>query len=206
MTGQTIPCFDQLGVKPGFSPNKAGLFRDFDQITFYRVEKDELERDLALFRSGCYNFKYEEVMFDMTAHNHLLEQTTDEVAAFKSRQAIAQVEMLALEKESMDRWQSEKERNELPADQISLLREDPDILTVYAPLDANVWKITVGEGDIVSATQAVVILEAMKMEVSISYLGDKKDDSKKRYRVEKVLVQPGDIVRAGDAVVFLRDN
>lgn len=123
MTGQTIPCFDQLGVKPGFSPNKAGLFRDFDQITFYRVEKDELERDLALFRSGCYNFKYEEVMFDMTAHSHLLEQTTDEVAAFKSRQAIAQVEMLALEKESMDRWQSEKERNELPADQISLLRE-----------------------------------------------------------------------------------
>lgn len=123
MTGQTIPCFDQLGVKPGFSSDKAGLFRDFDQITFYRVEKEELERDLALFRSGCYNFKYEDVMFDMTAHNHLLEQTKDEVAAFKSRQATAQVEMLALEKESMGRWLSEKEKNEVPADQISLLRE-----------------------------------------------------------------------------------
>ncbi|KAJ5333120.1 hypothetical protein MYU51_005087 [Penicillium brevicompactum] len=205
MTGQTIPCFDQLGVKPGFSSNKAGLFRDFDQITFYRVEKEELERDLALFRSGCYNFKYEDVMFDMTAHNHLLEETKDEVAAFKSRQATAQVEMLALEKESMDRWLSEKEKNEVPADQISLLREDPDILTVYAPLDANVWKVTVTDGDVVSATQAVAILEAMKMEVSISYLGDKKDDGDKQYKVEKVLVQPGDIVRAGDAVVFLRD-
>lgn len=82
---------------------------------------------------------------------------------------------------------------------------DPDILTVYAPLDANVWKVTVTDGDVVSATQAVAILEAMKMEVSISYLGDKKDDADKQYKVEKVLVQPGDIVRAGDAVVFLRD-
>lgn len=123
MTGQTIPCFDQLGIKPGFSPNRPGLFRDFDQITFYRVGKEELEREMARFRSGCYNFQYEEVMFDMTAHNDLLAQTKEEVAAFKSRQATAQVEMLALEKESMDRWMSEKAQNELPADTISLLKE-----------------------------------------------------------------------------------
>src|SRR3954447_22587663 len=100
MTGQTIPCFDQLGVKPDFSPSQPGLFRDFDQITFYRVGKEELESDLARFRSGCYKFQYEDVIFDMSAHNRLLQQTRDEVAAFKSRQAISQVKMLALEKES----------------------------------------------------------------------------------------------------------
>lgn len=123
MTGQTIPCFDQLGVKPDFSPSQPGLFRDFDQITFYRVDKEELERDMALFRSGCYKFQYEDVIFDMRAHNCLLEESRDEVAGFKSRQATAQVKMLALEKESMDRWMAEKAQSNVPVDEITLLRE-----------------------------------------------------------------------------------
>jgi hypothetical protein len=123
MTGQTIPCFDQLGVKPDFSPSQPGLFRDFDQITFYRVEKEELESDLARFRSGCYKFQYEDVIFDMSAHNRLLQQTRDEVAAFKSRQATSQVKMLALEKESMDRWMVEKAQNHVLPDEIELLKE-----------------------------------------------------------------------------------
>lgn len=123
MTGQTIPCFDQLGVKPDFSPSQPGLFRDFDQITFYRVEKEELEREMARFRSGRYKFQYEDVIFDMSTHNRLLEQTRDETAAFKSRQAKAQVEMLVLEKRSMDKWIEEKAQNNVPADEIELLRE-----------------------------------------------------------------------------------
>jgi urea carboxylase len=123
MTGQTIPCFDQLGVKPDFSPSQPGLFRDFDQITFYRVGKEELEREMARFRSGRYKFQYEDVVFDMSAHNRLLEQTRDEVAVFKSRQATAQIKMLALENESMDRWMEEKAQNSVPADEVEVLRE-----------------------------------------------------------------------------------
>ncbi|OGE50922.1 hypothetical protein PENARI_c015G08798 [Penicillium arizonense] len=205
MTGQTIPCFDQLGVKPDFSPSQPGLFRDFDQITFYRVEKEELESDLARFRSGCYKFQYEDVIFDMSAHNRLLQQTRDEVAAFKSRQATSQVKMLALEKESMDRWMAEKAQNHVLPDEIELLKEDPEIVTLYAPLDANVWKVNVSDGNVISSTKVVAILEAMKMEVSVSYNGDKKDGIDQSFRIEKVLVQPGDTVRAGDALAFLRN-
>ncbi|KAJ5501994.1 Allophanate hydrolase subunit 2 [Penicillium fimorum] len=204
MTGQTIPCFDQLGIKPDFSPSQPGLFRDFDQITFYRVGKEELERDMARFRAGCYKFQYEDVIFDMGAHNRLLEQTRDEVAEFKSQQANAQVKMLALEKESMDKWMAEKAQNNLPADEITLLREDPDILTLYAPLDANVWKVNFADCSVIRPAQVVVILEAMKMEVSVSYDGDKRDGIDESLRIEKVLVQPGDTVRAGDALAFLR--
>jgi biotin carboxyl carrier protein len=225
MTGQTIPCFDQLVVKPDFSPSQPGLFRDFDLITFYRVGKEELERDMARFRSGRYKFQYEDVTFDMVAHNRLLEETRDEVAAFKSRQATSQVEMLALERESMDRWMAEKAQNHLPADEISLLRQgelnssqnklsfqctnktpDPDILTLYAPLDANVWKVNVSDGDIIDTTKVVAILEAMKMEVAVSYDGNKKNGIDIDFKIEKVLVQPGDTVRAGDALVFLRNK
>lgn len=44
----------------------------------------------------------------------------------------------------------------------------------------------------------------MKMEVSVSYDGDKRDGIDECFTIEKVLVQPGDTVRAGDALVFLR--
>jgi hypothetical protein len=123
MTGQTIPCFDQLGLKPDFSADQPGLFRDFDQITFYRVEKEELAREMARFRAGSYRFQYEDVIFDMSAHNRLLNETSEETAEFKSRQAKAQVKMLALEKESMDKWMEEKTKNNVPADEIELLRQ-----------------------------------------------------------------------------------
>jgi hypothetical protein len=87
------------------------------------VDKEELERDMALFRSGRYKFQYEDAIFDMSAHNRLLEQTREETAAFKSGQARAQVKMLALEKESMDKWMEEKAQNNVPADEIELLRD-----------------------------------------------------------------------------------
>ncbi|CAG8908845.1 unnamed protein product [Penicillium egyptiacum] len=161
MTGQTIPCLDQLGVKPDLLPSQPGLFRDLDQITFYRVEKEELECDIARFRPSSYKFQFEDVTFDMIAHNRLLDETRDEVAAVKSRQAAAQVGTLALEKESMDRWMAEKAQNSVPADEVSLLRQDPDILTLYAPLDTNVWKVNVADGDIICSAKVVAILEAM---------------------------------------------
>ncbi len=82
---------------------------------------------------------------------------------------------------------------------------DPDISTLYAPLDANVWKVNTNDGSVVSSTQPVAILEAMKMEVSVSYSGDNKDGVGQSFKVEKVLVKPGDTVKAGDALAFLRN-
>lgn len=76
---------------------------------------------------------------------------------------------------------------------------------MYAPLDANVWKVNVADGSVISSAKVVAILEAMKMEVSVSYNGEKTDGIDMFFKIEKVLVQPGDTVRAGDALVFLRN-
>lgn len=122
MTGQTIPCFDQLGVKPSFSPTQPGIFRDFDQITFYRVTEAELEHQLALFKSSRYTFEYEDSVFDMAVHNTLLEDTRDEVKAFKARQAAAQEIMNALEKESLAKWMAEKSSSQVSVNEIEVLK------------------------------------------------------------------------------------
>ncbi|KAH8689659.1 putative urea amidolyase [Talaromyces proteolyticus] len=205
LTGQTIPCFDQLGTKPGFGPGQPGLFRDFDQISFYRVSREEFERDMALFRSKRYRFRVEQnVLFDMSAHNRLLRETRQEVSAFKSRQMVAQVKMLALEKASMERWMADKAKNVIPADEVETLKQDPHILTLNAPLDADVWKVNKSEGEILSGNHVAVILEAMKMEIAVSYAMNKKEMDNRKFKIVKVLVQSGDIVKAGDVLMFMK--
>lgn len=43
------------------------------------------------------------------------------------------------------------------------------------------------------------------MEVAVSYNGDKKDGLDQSFRIEKMLVQPGDTVKAGDSLAFLKN-
>ncbi|KAL8720549.1 MAG: hypothetical protein Q9225_002595 [Loekoesia sp. 1 TL-2023] len=94
LTGLTIPGVDILGSKPGYSLDRPWLFEDFDQLTFHEVEEEEYERQLALFKSGRYEYVWEEVEFDMEEHNRLLERTREEVQVVRKRQAEAQRRMV----------------------------------------------------------------------------------------------------------------
>lgn len=63
---------------------------------------------------------------------------------------------------------------------------DPAISTIEAPVDANVWKIQVAEGQQIGTNDVVVILEAMKLEIAV-----KMPDDRKSAKVEKLLVTSG---------------
>ncbi|KAB8230128.1 bifunctional urea carboxylase/allophanate hydrolase [Aspergillus alliaceus] len=199
MTGMTIPGVDILGSKKGYTPDKPWLFEEFDQITFYRVSESEYEKELALFNSGRYEYKWEEVMFDMVEHNKLLRDTKEEVAAIRARQRKAQAEMDKLEAELLERWAKEKAERGVPVDAIESLLKDPHILPVEAPLNANIWKVEVKQGEKLDEGQVVVILEAMKLEIAV-----RTEALAAGATVEKVLVQPGDSIEAGKALVLVR--
>lgn len=94
LTGLTIPGVDILGSKPGYSLDRPWLFEDFDQLTFHEVQEEEYERQLALFKSGRYEYVWERVEFDMEEHNRLLDSTREEVKAVKKRQQEAQQKMV----------------------------------------------------------------------------------------------------------------
>jgi urea carboxylase len=145
MTGRTVPCWDYYSYKPGFG-ERPWIFRDFDILTFYQVSETELDRLLGLFRAGKYEWEYEEVEFDMKAHNELLEVTRDEVENIRVEQRKAQDKMTRLEEESLERWRREKEDNQVDEGTVEKLLNDPDIISVDAPVDANVWKVEVEEG------------------------------------------------------------
>lgn len=62
------------------------------------------------------------------------------------------------------------------------------------------WKVLVSEKDAVKSGQTLAILEAMKLEINVNV----PDDSAKA-TVEKILVEPGDIVKAGEKIALLRN-
>lgn len=76
---------------------------------------------------------------------------------------------------------------------------DPQILPVEAPLNANVWKVEVKQGEVVEKDQVVVILEAMKLEIAV-----RADPAAVGTTVEKILVQQGDSIEAGKPLLLTR--
>jgi urea carboxylase len=218
MTGRTVPCWDYYSYKPGFD-EKPWIFRDFDILTFYQVSEEELDILLGNFRAGKFEWEYEEIEFDMADHNKLLETTVDEVKEVRAQQAVAQDEMNKAENESLERWRKEKAENQVDESTVEELLDDPNIISVDAPVDANVWKVEVkeddeaGEATVVSDvrhawrieyanTNQIVILEAMKLEIAVKT--PESAANKGKLQVEKILVKPGDTVTAGGHLALLR--
>lgn len=70
-----------------------------------------------------------------------------------------------------------------------------------SPLNANVWKVLTKEGDVLEPGNVAIILEAMKMEITV-----KAEKQHTGCRIEKVLVEPNDTVKAGDPLILLRNK
>jgi biotin carboxyl carrier protein len=68
---------------------------------------------------------------------------------------------------------------------------------VHAPLTGTVVKIVVSEGEMVRARQPLVVIEAMKMEHTLTAPADAV--------VTRVAARPGDLVQAGAMLVELGD-
>ncbi|KAK5131335.1 hypothetical protein LTR08_001001 [Meristemomyces frigidus] len=196
---RTVPCFDYLGYKAGFSAEKPWLFEDFDILTFYQVSESELNEKLGLFRSGRYKFEWEDIEFDMAEHNKLLHDTAGEVKEIRSKQAKVQDEMIEAENESLAKWREDKEKNKVDEGTVDALLADPAITTIEAPVDANVWKVLVEEQSEIKPKQVICIIEAMKLEINVCV-----PDDMKNVKIEKLLVQPGETVKAGGHIALVR--
>lgn len=68
-----------------------------------------------------------------------------------------------------------------------------------APLNANIWKVEVKQGEVIEKDQVVVILEAMKLEIAV-----RADPAAVGTTVEKMLVQQGDSIEAGKPLLLTR--
>ncbi|MFC4032201.1 urea carboxylase [Streptomyces polygonati] len=169
------------------------LLRFFDRIKWYPVEADELLDLRADMAAGRLDLRIEDGQFALADHRRFLAANADSIGAFHARQAAA----FGAER---DAWQAagEFDRPDAP------VPPPPSATAVAVPaggravesdLAASVWQLAVRPGDIVTAGQQLLILEAMKMESPVL--------SPAPGRVVDILVAPGTQVLPGTALLTL---
>lgn len=159
-TSQVWNTFRQTGA---FSGGKPWLLRFFDQIRFYPVTSEDLSVIREGMIDGTASLKVEETVFSMKDYRAFLAANDADIKAAKLRQ------QTAFEAERA-RWaaadQSASAEVVLDAGQ-----GDDDIpegaCAVESAVPGCIWKLCVEEGAEVSEGDTVVIVESMKMEMSI---------------------------------------
>jgi urea carboxylase len=194
LVGRTLQIWNSHRHHPPFEPGVPWLLRFFDRIEWFPVGAEDLLDARADFAAGRLDVHVEPGVFRLHEYEQMLEREAAGIAEFRARQTAA----FAAERAA---WAAagEFERREEPAtaapEPEAEVRVPPNGTLVTAPMTSNVWKVVVQPGDTVVAGQAIVVIEAMKMEtVVVSPLDG---------AVVDVVVTPGTQVTTGAPLVVL---
>ncbi|THH06190.1 hypothetical protein EW145_g4258 [Phellinidium pouzarii] len=195
--GRTLPTWQAWGKGHNFTPDQPWLLEPFDQVVFDPVSEEEYILMEKEFDSGRYTFKIEPVTFSMSEYLAFIDSIQPEITSFKERQAQGVKIEEAREQIFLDEWEESKRKGaivEISAD----IHETSNFVT--ASLSGSVWQIKMQLGDIVdSPGQVVIVLEAMKTEISV--LAGEDNVGLKVVGFGRG-VNEGRTVKAGDKLVF----
>lgn len=191
LIGRTVPIWSGLRQYGPFEPGVPWLLRFFDRISWYPVEADELLDFRADLRAGRTELAIENGEFVLGDHERFLAANAEDISRFRARQSAAfEAERLA--------WQAAGEFDPRPEPEPAATAEISVPIggsLVEAPLSASVWQIDARPGDEVTAGQALMRLEAMKLEVVVRAPADGV--------VADILVTPGQHLAAGQALAVI---
>ncbi|HTL87859.1 MAG TPA: urea carboxylase, partial [Leptolyngbya sp.] len=199
--GRTVQMWNTFHQTADFEPGKPWLLRFFDQIRFYPISASELLQYRNDFIQGKVQLEIEPTTFSLRQYNEFLSSIADETIAFKTKQ------QSAFEAER-DRWSANNLLTDQITDQITdlaALASDEASLdlpensqAVVAHVPASVWQILVEQGAEVAEGDALLILESMKMEISIA--------APTSGTVLEVLCSPGQMVAVGQALFVISNS
>jgi urea carboxylase len=191
--GRTVQMWNRWKATREFEPGKPWLLRFFDQIRFYPVSADELLALRRDFVAGRTSLRIEDGTFRLSDYERFLHDEAESIAAFK------RVQQAAFEAER-ERWRAAglSEAPQEPGANAPTpgVDEGFDGEVVGSQVSGGVWAVLVKPGDAVEAGQPLVVVESMKMEISVH--------APCAGRVEKLLCAAGQPVSAGQALVLLR--
>lgn len=174
---------------------KPWLLRLFDQIRFYPVSNQELESIRADFPIGNWQPKIEKTTISMPNLAMQWSEQQDKIDQF-----VAQRE-LAFEQE-MEDWKATGQLNyqvEMDApEEILDHKLGKGEFVIESSAAGSVWRVESQPEQNVTAGDALIILESMKMEIEIS--------APESAQVLKILVEAGQQVQAGQALAILKAN
>jgi urea carboxylase len=196
--GRTLQVYNRFKQTRSFTGGTPWLLRFFDRIQFYPVSADELLEMREAFISGRFDVSVEEGSFSFREYHAMLEREKNSIAAFKTQQQRAF-------EEERERWiaagqlqfSSESEdAADAPATMPSGKALPEGTTAVESHVSGSVWKIQVRAGERVGAGASLVIVESMKMEVSV--------EAPCAGTVVDVPCREGRPVSAGQTLVVLR--
>jgi urea carboxylase len=189
-TGRTIPVWNRWRKTADFA--NPWLLRFFDQLRFYPVSADELLRlrdDLPL---GRHKLQIEERVFRFSDYEAFLEEHALEIAAFRETQQTAF-------QEERRRWEQAGLSMDAPAEEVK--SEESVVVpdgchTLDSPVTGSIWKIEATVGQRMDAGASVLVLEAMKMEITL--------EADAPIEIIEILATEGGSVKAGQALVIAK--
>jgi urea carboxylase len=190
--GRTTPIWNRYRETKVFG--KPWLLRFFDRLKWEEVSPErllELRREIL---TGEFVPEITTERFNLGDYLAFLENEAESIADFRlhQRQAFSDErhrwEEAGLNLKDMGEAKPESAEIELP--------EGCEFLE--SPMMGSVWKVEVAEGDVVAAGDPGLILEAMKMEMTVPVTNSGT--------VLKLLVSPGALVRAGDPLLILKTS
>jgi len=193
--GRTLQMWNRWRSTADFTEGKPWLLRFFDQIRFYPVSAEELLRIREDFPKGRFKLRVEEATFKYGDYHRFLSDNAESIGAFQASQRKAF-------HEERERWAASGQLNfsaeSESATSVSNAEAVPEgHKAVQAYVPGNVWKQLVGVGQSVKRDQPLVILESMKMEISIVAPSDGV--------ITQLCCVEGKPVQAGDTVAVLRE-
>jgi urea carboxylase len=163
--GRTCQMWNRHKQTADFTDGKPWLLRFFDQIKFYPVSNAELTKFREDFPQGRVKLRIEETTFKLRDYQRFLADNSESITAFKTHQ------QSAFEAERQ-RWIDSGQINFSASDESASAADESAIpegcIALPAHIPGNVWKILVEPGATVTEGQPLVILESMKMEVTVS--------------------------------------
>ncbi len=163
LVGRTLPIWNRFLENKQFEAGKPWLLRFFDQISFHLVDEPELTRQREAFRTGRHQIRIEQEVFDYGEYLRFLDQHSLDIAAFRTRQQHSFAAEIA-------RWKDQESAVASKPDPLPIVVKEtvPDGHRLHAPMHGSIWKLLAKPGERVEASQAILIVEAMKMELIIS--------------------------------------
>ncbi|SER72371.1 urea carboxylase [Nitrosomonas sp. Nm51] len=164
--GRTVQMWNRYRQTSDFKDGKPWLLRFFDQIRFYPVSESELLELRKDFITGKFTLRVDETTFSLKQYNRFLQQNSESIQAFKTRQ------QAAFEAER-ERWHAAGQPEYADALDESILDESDTQSELDLPegsfaagshITGTVWKVLVEEGQRVSTGTPLVVIESMKME------------------------------------------
>ena len=188
--GRTTPIWNKFRKTEVF--DEPWLLRFFDRIKWEEVSPKKLLELRREILTGEFMPRIDLERFKLGDYLAFLEEEADSIANFSAhqRQAFAD-ERRRWEEAGLDVTDAEEAAAESAGIE---LPEGCEF--VESPMMGSVWKVEVAEGAAIEAGATGLILEAMKMEMTVQVV--------RTGVIEKVLVSPGTMVKAGDPLLILR--